>query len=49
MSNNDQSSYRKNPKSSDTWKFAVITQKFEQDGFFLEWCIQKMQRELQTV
>ena len=30
-------------------KFAVITLKFEQGGFTIEWCIQKMQRELQTV
>ena len=41
--------YRKNPKISDTRKFAVITLKVEQDGFSLEWYIQKMQRELQTV
>ena len=30
-------------------KFVVITLKVEQDGFSLEKCIQKMQRELQTV
>ena len=28
--------YRKNPKISDTRKFAVITLKVEQDGFSLE-------------
>ena len=28
--------YRKTPKISDTLKFAVITLKVEQDGFFLE-------------
>ena len=28
--------YRKNPKISDTPKFAVITLKIEQDGFSLE-------------
>ena len=28
--------YRKNPKISDTRKFAVITLKIEQDGFSLE-------------
>ena len=28
--------YRKNPKISDTLKFAVITLKAEQDGFSLE-------------
>ena len=28
--------YRKNPNISDTWKFAVITLKVEQDGFSLE-------------
>ena len=33
--------YRKNPKISDTRKFAVITLKVEQDGFSLE----NMQRE----
>ena len=31
-----QSLYRKNPKISDTQKFAVITLKVEQDGFSLE-------------
>ena len=41
--------YRKNPKILDSRKFAVITLKGEQDGFSLEQCIQKMQRELQTV
>ena len=41
--------YRKIPTISDTRKFAVITLKVEQDGFSLEKCIQKMQRELQTV
>ena len=41
--------YRKNPKISDTQKFAVITLKVEQDGISLEYCIKKMQRELQTV
>ena len=30
-------------------KFAVITLKFEQDGFTIEICFQKMQTELQTV
>ena len=30
-------------------KFAVITLKFEQDGFTKKLCIQKMQPELQTV
>ena len=39
----------KNPKISDTRKFAVITLKVEQDGFSLEQCTQKMQPELQTV
>ena len=29
-------SYRKNPKISDTLKFAVITLNFEQDGFTKE-------------
>ena len=38
--------YRKNPKILDTRNFAVITLKVEQDGINLEWCIQKMQREL---
>ena len=28
--------YRKNPKTLDIRKFAVITLKFEQDGFSLE-------------
>ena len=41
--------FGKNPKISDTRIFAVITLKVEQDGFSLEYCIQKMQRELQTV
>ena len=41
--------YCKNPKFSDTRKFLIITLKVEQDGFSLEKCIQKMQRELQTV
>ena len=41
--------YRKNPKISDTQKFAVIPLKVEQDGFSLEKCTQKMQPELQTV
>ena len=41
--------YRKIPKISDTRKFAVITLKVEQDGFTLEYYIQKMQRKLQTV
>ena len=27
---------RKNPKISDTWKFAVIILRVEQDGFSLE-------------
>ena len=27
--------YHKNPKISDTWKFAVITLKVEQGGFSL--------------
>ena len=30
-------------------KFAVIILKFEQGGFSVELCDQKMQRELQTV
>ena len=30
-------------------KFVVITLEVEQDGVSLEYCIQKMQRELQTV
>ena len=42
-------SYRKTPENLDTWKFAVITLKLEQGDFTLEKCIQKMQRELQTV
>ena len=46
MTKND---YRKIPKTSDNRKIAVITLKFEQDGFTIEWCIQKMQTELQTV
>ena len=29
-------------KISDTWKFAVITIKVEQDGFSIEFCIQKI-------
>ena len=37
------------PKTSDTQKFAVISLKVEQDVFSLEWCIQMMQKELQTV
>ena len=41
--------YHKTPKISDTRKFAVITLKVEQDGFTLEYCIQKLQGELQTV
>ena len=32
-----------------TRKFIVITLKVEQDGIYLEYCMQKMQRELQTV
>ena len=32
-----------------TQKFAIITQKFEKDGFTKEKCTQKMQPELQTV
>ena len=28
--------YRKNPKNSDIQKFAIITLKFEQDGFTAE-------------
>ena len=31
-----QKMYRKNPKISETWKFAVIILKAEQDGFSLE-------------
>ena len=41
--------YRKNPKISDTPKIAAITLKVDQDDFSLEYCIQKMQPELQTV
>ena len=41
--------YSKTPKNSNTQKFAVITLKVEQGGFTLEKCVQKMQRELQTV
>ena len=41
--------YCKTLKNSDTRKFAVITLKVEQGGFTIELCIQKMQRELQTV
>ena len=41
--------YRKTPKNSDTRKFAVIILKVEQGGFTLAKCVQKMQRELQTV
>ena len=41
--------YRKTPKNSDTQKFAVITLKVEQGGITLEKCVQKMQREWQTV
>ena len=42
-------SYRKNPKNSDTEKFAVITLKYEQGCFTVEYCIQRMQTALQTV
>ena len=28
--------YHKNPKISDTWKFAVVNLKVEQDGYSLE-------------
>ena len=46
------SEYRKNPKYTciqTPQKFAVITLKFEQDGFTKELCTQTMQLELQTV
>ena len=46
---NFQVNYCKRPKISDTRKFAVISLKVQQDGFSLEQCIQKIQRELQTV
>ena len=41
--------YCKNPKNSDTWKFAVINLKFEQGGFTIGLSIQKMKTEWQTV
>ena len=41
--------YHKNPKNLDTWTFAVISLKFEQSGFTIEYCIQRMQMALQTV
>ena len=42
-------SNHKTPKTSDTQKTAVLILKFEQCSSALESCIQKMQRELQTV
>ena len=36
LSCDDYMTYRKNPKISDTRKFAVITLKVEQDGLSLE-------------
>ena len=44
-----QKSYCKTPKNLDTKTFAVITLNFKQDGFTVEGCVQKMQRELQSV
>ena len=41
--------YCKIPKISDTRKLADMTLKVEQGDFTLEECIQKIQRELQTV
>ena len=42
--------YRKIPKNSDIWKFAVINLKFEQGGFTLEYVMHPtMLMELQTV
>ena len=48
-SKNEMLNYRQNPNYSDIQKFAVITLKFEQDGFTKESCTQKMQLELQIV
>ena len=39
----DENVYRKNPKISDTRKCAVTILKFEQGGFTIELCVQKMQ------
>ena len=36
------SNYCKNPKISDMWKFAVITLKFEQDGFTKDLSVRKL-------
>ena len=42
--------YRKAPKNSDIQKkIAVIILKFEQGGFIIENCVQKIQMEWQTV
>ena len=41
--------YRKSPKMSDIRQTAVIILKFEQDGFTIQLCVQKMQLEWQTV
>ena len=41
--------YRKTPKSSDTWKIAVIILKLEQYFFTTQQMVQKMQTEWQTV
>ena len=49
-SKHDYSIYRKTPKKIKTpKKFAVITLKFEQGGFTIEQCVQKIQTEWQTV
>ena len=34
--------YRQNPKNSDTENIVVIILKFEQRGFIIEKCVQKM-------
>ena len=34
--------YHKNPKNSDTENIVVIILKFEQGGFTIEKCVQKM-------
>ena len=34
--------YCKNPKNFDTEKIVVVIQKFEQRGFTIEKCVQKM-------
>ena len=41
--------YRKTPKNLDTGKIAVIILKFEQCGSTIQYCVQKMHTEWQTV